>query len=189
MELCGAKVKGSSFSVPLQYVAKTYGADRLKKALERLPEQMRSDITRGLPSLWYPVEYVGELTSALRMELGPRDPNFVFQLTTNSAKQTFGAVYKLFIRLGSPEFIVGRIAAVYRTMCDTGELQVIDKQPRQITMRLTGFPYRNPDYCGHQLRGWFQGPLELSGCKIVENVHTICACRGSPHCEWRVRWE
>ena len=35
----------------------------------------------------------------------------------------------------------------------------------------SAFAYRNPDYCGQRLLGWFCAPLELSGCEIAAGVH------------------
>jgi hypothetical protein len=56
-------------------------------------------------------------------------------------------------------------------------------------MSLTDFPYRNPDYCGQRLRGWFQATLELSWCEITRSSHTACTSTGSPYCEWRFEWK
>jgi hypothetical protein len=181
-------VKGSGFAYTLEYIQSAYGEAAAAQVLARLSEPSRQTITFALASGWYPVELVGELMAAIRAELERNDPKIIVTVSRESAKATFNRVYKLFFKLGSPAFIVRRVASVWSTIVSAGSLAVVEHGDRHLVVRLTDFAYQNPDYCGQRLLGWFCAPLELSGCELVEAEHTACTAHGAPHCEWRFAW-
>jgi hypothetical protein len=184
----GVKIKGSGFAPTLEHIQTVYGEARLEQVLARLPGDGRQTLLNALASGWYPVELVGEFMAAIHAELSSEDPQIIRHISRESAKATFGRIYRLFIKMGTPGFIIRRVASVWRTIVSTGTLAVVDQGDHHLVVRLTEFPYRNPDYCGERLTGWFCAPLELSGCEIIEAEHTACTSRGDPHCEWRFRW-
>lgn len=188
-QLSGVKVKGSGFAHTMEFIRKQYGKDALERVINALPDESRATIASAMPSFMYPVEYVGDFVAAMKKTLAPNDPDFIFRASVESSKATFSIVYKIFIRLGTPGFIIGKVSSVWSTLCTHGKLEVVEKSDKHLVIRLSDFPYRNTDYCDQRLRGWFQGALETSGCRITENIHTTCTSRGGAFCEWRIRWK
>jgi hypothetical protein len=184
---CRVRVKGSGFGPTKNYIAKAFGAQRLESVMMRLPEKTREEFRNPLASCWYPVEYVGDLLTAIKAEFaGEKD--IIYRISLESGKGSFSLAYRLFIKLGTPSFIIGKASNVWSTACDSGKLEVVESREKEIVVRLTGFGYKNPDYCGERLRGWFQAPLELSGCRNVTGEHITCTSRGGACCECRYRW-
>jgi hypothetical protein len=184
----GVKIKGSALGNTFKYLKEKHGIEVHDKVVQGIPEQVRKDIVAALPSSWYPVEYVGDLCASIRAVLGPSDPEINFKISRESAKATFNLVYKVFFKLGSPQYIIGKVAAVWSTLADKGSLTIHEKGDKYLVLRLLDFPYRNPEYCAQRLRGWFHAPLELSGCMITESRHTVCTSQGGPYCEWKIAW-
>ncbi len=184
---CGVKVKGSGFGPTKAAIVKAYGRSRLEGVMGRLPAKLQDEMRSPLASCWYPVEYVGELMEAIKAEFAG-DPDVLYRISLESSKNTFNLAYRIFIKLGTPSFIIGKASNVWSTACNSGRLEVVETGDKYIMVRLSDFGYRNVDYCGERLRGWFQGPLELSGCRNVVGIHTTCVMRGAAHCEWRYQW-
>lgn len=75
----------------------------------------------------------------------------------------------MFVRLGSPEFVIRRIAAVHSTYFDGVQIIPEMKGPNSATIQYVGFPR------GHRIwfviLGFFRKALEISGAKKVD-VHS-----------------
>jgi hypothetical protein len=188
MESEDTLIKGSGISNTLTFIKSKYGQVALDEVLAAMPDASRQSISTALATGWYPVEYIGDLISAMKGTIGKGSSDFIYTASTEAAKATFNLIYKVFFKLGSPGYIIGKVASVWRTLVNKGDLAVVEKSDKHIVVRLTDFPYKNSDYCGERLRGWFRAPLELSGCQITEAIHTACTSKGSPYCEWRFRW-
>lgn len=184
----GVLIKGSGITNTLTFIKSEYGNTALEEVLSAMPEPSRQAISTTLATRWYPVEHMGELLSAMKQTIGKGNPTFIYTVSTQAAKTTFNLVYKVFFKLGSPGYIIGKVASVWSTLVNKGELSVVEKGNKHLVVRLTDFPYKNGDYCQERLRGWFRAPLELSGCKIIEATHTACTSRGDAWCEWRFTW-
>lgn len=183
----GVTVKGSGIAPTMKYIREHHGDDAAERIFAALPPDVRQALRSPLASRWYPVEYVGELMKAIQAHMGS-DDDTLFAISRDSAKSAFSMIYKVFFKLGSPAFIIGRVSSVWGMLCSAGHLSVPEKDNKRLLIRLTGFPYRNPAYCGIRLRGWFHAALEVSGCDITRGEHTMCACNGAPHCEWVFEW-
>ena len=189
MALCGVTVKGSGLGNTQKYIREKYGQAVLDKVYAAMAEPARTEVAKSLATAWYPVEHIADFIRAIKSVIGPNDQDINFKISNESAKYTFSLIYKVFFKLGSPQFIMGKVSSVWSTLCSGGKLEITDKSDKHLVLRLSDFAYRDPEYCGQRLRGWFQAPLELSGCQIVENRHTACASKGASYCEWRIAWK
>lgn len=184
----GVQVKGSGIAPTMKFIRKKYGDEKADQVLARLSDEVRRTVTVPLAGTWYPVEHVGELCTAIRAVLSTDTPDCLFEIARESATDAFNLIYRVFFRLGSPAFIVKRVASVWGSLCDSGTLSVADHGSTHLVVRLDEFPYKNPDYCAERLRGWFQAALEVSGCDITTSRHTKCVAHGHECCEWRFEW-
>jgi hypothetical protein len=183
------KVKGSGFEYTKKYIVDRYGRETFDRILSQMPAEAARAVDHSIPSSWYPVQYAGDLANGIKRVLGGSQKHPIFEISKEGAKATFSLIYKMFFRLGSPGFILDRVTSVWKNMSTAGELSVVERGDKFVVVRLKNFPYKNPDYCGERLRGWFHATLELSGCDMVKSVHTRCTSNGSDCCEWRFEWK
>ena len=183
------KVKGSGIGYTKEYIVKKYGKETMDRIMSFLPEDAAATVQNAIPSAWYPIEHMGHLTDGIKRVVGAKERYAVFEISRESAKTTFSTLYKIFFKLGNPSFIMDRVASVWRNMASEGDLSVVERGDKFVVVRLSNFPYRHPDYCGHRLRGWFHAVLELSGCEITKSKHTKCTSNNDSHCEWRFEWK
>jgi len=72
-------------------------------------------------------------------------------------------VYKIFFKVGSPEFIISRAARVFSSYYDTGELRIAESGPGRAVAELVGFEGGAPQFC-ERIFGWpSKGPRGFSG--------------------------
>ncbi|MDF1561490.1 MAG: hypothetical protein P1V51_00520 [Deltaproteobacteria bacterium] len=184
----GIQVKGSGFVHTLDYLKAKHGPAAVEAIFAAMSPEAAQTARTALFMTLCPVEHVGEFLDAIKWVLGPDDPEINYKISLASAKQSFSRVYAIFFRLGKPGYIISKAAAVYEKMITQGRLVIVESQKDSVTLRLEGFAYKHPEWCNHRLRGWYQAPLELSGCTIKEAVHHTCVLRGDSNCQWRYRW-
>ena len=102
-------------------------------------------------------------------------------------KQLSG-IYKMFVRLGSPEFVIRRIAAVHSTYFDGVQIIPEMKGPNSATIQYVGFS-RNHRIMGFVILGFFRKALEISGAKKVDVRFTVPIEAGEKFCELALLWD
>jgi hypothetical protein len=181
-------IKGSGISTTLDYIKSRFGQNALDQVLAAMPDSSRQSVTSAVVTGWYPIEHIGDLIDAIKMTVGKGDPYFIYIATTEAAKTTFNFIYKVLFKFGSPAYCIGKVASIWSTMLNRGTLTVVEQSDNHVILRLYNFPYKNRDYCGERLRGWFRAPLELSGCRLTKSIHSACTSRGDDYCEWQYCW-
>ena len=106
-----------------------------------------------------------------------------------SCEEALTGIYKIFLRVGSPEFILRRSSRLFETYFQgVGEMRVVDREKGHAKLEVDPFPGGHPDYC-RRLDGYFETILRLSGAKEIELVHDECGYRGGKICRWTGSWK
>ncbi len=104
----------------------------------------------------------------------------------HSAVYALKGIYKIFFKLGSPQFIIDRASRVFSNYYPDGELHVAESSPGRVVLQIVKFPepYRILE---NDIAGWLDGTLELldktgrkveitkrmsSGDKVTEYIAT-----------------
>ena len=93
----------------------------------------------------------------------------------------------MFVRLGSPEFVIRRIAAVHATYFDG--VQIIPEMNGQnsATLQYVGFS-KNHRIFQFVIIGFFKKALEISGANQVDARFSVPMEAGEKFCELRLQW-
>ena len=97
-------------------------------------------------------------------------------------------VYKIFFKVGSPEFIISRATRVFTSYYDTGELRIVETGTGGWWSSSTGLEGGAPQFC-ERIYGWMQRTLELAGAKNLRSAHSACVHRGDPVCRFEGSWD
>jgi len=95
--------------------------------------------------------------------------------------------YKIFFKVGSPQFIITRSAKVWRTYYTSGEMTVPVCEDGHAVVELVGFEEPARELC-ERLPGFFERTVELSGGRGVRLVHETCVHRGATSCRFEAWW-
>lgn len=178
-------VKGTALVSTIRYLTQTHGESGLRQVLTRLPRTDRERVERGfLVSGWYPVDLMMRITRLACEEFGPETAR---ALGAASADYALNVVYKIFFRVGSPQFTMSRATAMFRSYYDEGACRSVLAERGHGMVEVSGVLTPWPEFC-ERVHGWLRRVLELSGAQNVTIEHRSCIGRGDPLCLFEGRW-
>ncbi len=116
-----AQVKGTAVQSSMRYVRERFGEEALAKILDALPEGDRAPLASVLASSWCPMGAFLRFMQEAKGQLGGREPDVLRNMGRASAEYGVTGVYKIFFKVGSPEFIISRATRVFSSYYDTGQ--------------------------------------------------------------------
>jgi len=124
------QIKGSAIKETINQIKARSGEDALQKILGLLDEEART-ICQGeiYSSTWYPLDiFTRFLEVEIRVLADGREEMITRGSEVVIEKQLRG-IYKAFVKLGSPEFVIKRIAAVHETYFQGVPIEVDLQRP------------------------------------------------------------
>jgi hypothetical protein len=192
--LCGvysgvANVKGSALSSRVLWVQLNHGAAGMDRLLAQCSKVLRASIEAGIhKATWYPFDQFIELITTVDRLFGKGDLSLVRELARYGADANLTTIYRLFYKVGTTHWILGRAVRLWGAHYDSGTLEVLTRGPRTAVLKIRGFDTPHPVHCMSVL-GWAQRSIELSGGKKVESTETKCRTRGDEWCQLESVWE
>lgn len=104
-----------------------------------------------------------------------------------SADQGLKGLLKLFVRIGSPSFIVSQAGNILPTYYNPCEMRTIKNSSKSATVQATKFPEMN-ELIEARIAGWIQRALEMHGCKNVNIEITKSLTSGAEYTEYLINW-
>jgi hypothetical protein len=187
------QVKGTLLVHLRAHVTDRHGAqawDRLVAASKpHDKEQLGALIVSGN---WYPV---GVWNRALGTHLATNAVDAAVELrdiATRVAENDLHTLFKLTLRLASPEAILRRSSWLWTRYFDRGVVSILDESARDWRLRLEA-PTDDRDgpiepVCKYGVPAWLGHALKLTGVPKPNVEHLKCRFSFSRWCEYRVRW-
>jgi hypothetical protein len=183
-----AEIKGTVLLDTLAAIKARAGEEEVAKIMQHLSDETKAVFEKTIyVSAWYPLDaFVDFLEADIRETAGG---NFEV-LTRRSEKVTEGqlrGVYKIFVKLGSPGFVITRIAAVHATYFKG--IQIIPEvEKHSAVIKYVGFQ-KNHSILEFTILGFFRKALEISGAKQVSLKFTVPISAGGSYSELSITWE
>ena len=157
---------------------------RRDRALQVLPGSLHAYLDKRIDvSAWYPEEDVLGLTRALA-RLMPEGNESAYRLLgeLNARNHTEGSYGHL---LGEVclETLPIRLAALWKTLHDTGELVFEPELPRGGRVRLEGYASPGPEMC-RVIEAYLAATLARAGLDAIASSHESCVHGGAKCCIW-----
>lgn len=161
-------VKGTAVRAVRGYVTEQFGSSGCERWLAALPEGSRILFTGSvLASGWYPARdgvieplrtmcdtfYRGDLAAARRQG-------------RFSADQDLRGVYRAFVKVASPQFLIRNVAAIWGSYYTDTQAAAVPTGERSVRLEVRGVDPDNP-YNQHAIAGWVERALEICGCREV----------------------
>ncbi len=182
------RIKGSSVLESIRTIQSRRGADGYAKLLAKLDPATR-DVFSGtiFASEWYPLDaFVRLIDAQLREWSGGDTKALVAQSAAISEKHLRG-IYRIFIRLGSPAFVIDKIGAVHQTYFQGVEIEHRMVPPASAVIRYVGFE-RQHRLMEFTIIGFYQKALEISGAKDVRAEFTTPMGDAKGYAEVTISW-
>jgi hypothetical protein len=184
-----ANVKGSALASRVLWVQLEHGEAGLSRVLEAVSPELRANIEMGISKAkWYPFDQFVELNVKLDRLFGRGDLGLVKALGRYGADANLKTIYRLFYKVGTVHWILGRAVRLWSAHYDSGYLEVATRGPKAAVLRVRGFAAPHRAHC-LSVMGWAERSIELSGGHNPIVEESKCRTRGDELCQIETAWE
>jgi len=184
-----SNVKGSALASRLLWVRLGHGEAGLERLERQASPELQPVLVNGVAmARWYPFPLFIELIEVIDRLFGKGDLGLVRELARFGADANLKTVYRLFYKIGTVRWILGRSARLWSAHYDAGELALLDDRPGNIAMEIVGFDTPHPIHC-HSVQGWCERSIEISGGKDVVLQELSCRATGGDRCLFRATYK
>lgn len=186
-------IKGVALKGTLDFLRARAGEDGVARALAALPEEIRAPLSKSiLATSFYPLPWLVALQAETLRVAGLDSKEGLRLIGRFAAESAVTGVYRIFLKVGSPEFILGKSSRMFGNYFQgvgAEAFRMAELRPGFGRLELARYPGGHPDFC-RRLDGYFERVLELSGAKEVRIHHSRCAFvpGGGDLCEWGAKW-
>jgi hypothetical protein len=175
------QIKGTAIKDTIEQIKSRAGEPAFQKILGLLDDETRKVLEGEVfSSTWYSLDLFTRFLEDGNEEMVTRGSEAVIE------RQLRG-IYKAFVRLGSPEFVIKRIAAVHATYFQGVPIEVQILGKGRALVKYTGFEKQHR-IMGFAIVGFFKKALEISGAKDVAIYFSVPIEEGKGHSELSIAW-
>jgi hypothetical protein len=183
-----ADIKGRVLLDTIAAVKERAGEQELSKIIKNLSGESRKVFERPiLFSEWYPLDAFAEFLEVDVRETANGDREVLAKRSEKVTESQLHGVYKFFLKLGSPGFVITRISAVHKTYF-RGVNIIPEIEGHSATIRYVGFR-KQQNIMEFAIIGFFRKALEMSGAKQVALKFTIPIVQAGPYSELTITWQ
>lgn len=185
------KIKGSAMMAIPEFIKKNFGEEKYKEWLETLSDEAKVLYSKIiLPSAWENIEPgYNEPLKKMCEFFYEGDKKGAFESGKYSAEKSLNNIYKFFLKLGSPGFILKKSSTIISTYYQPAKGEALNLTNNSCTIRMTDLESDFGELAGERIRGWTHRALELSGAKNVQVNITAAVWKGDDHVDFEVTWE
>jgi hypothetical protein len=182
------QIKGSAIKETINQIKTRSGEDAFQKILGLLDEETRK-ICEGeiFVSSWYSLDLFARFLEIEIRVLANGNEEMVTRGSEAVIERQLRGIYKAFVKLGSPEFVIKRIAAVHATYFQGVPIEVQLQGHGKAVVKYTGFEKQHR-IMGFAIIGFFKKALEISGAKDVIIYFATPIEEGKGYSELSIAW-
>lgn len=183
------QVKGTAVKSIKEYVQNKY-ASRENEWIQSLPESSSKLMAGGIfANNWYPMKDAAvEPTKAIAKMFYNNDiKRAALECGRYSAEVGLRGVYRIFVKVASPNYIMQRAGRVFTSYYSPSEIAVVSSHDKGLTLHITKFP-EPEEIIEHRIAGWCERALEFTNCKNVKANITKSLAKGDSLTEIVINW-
>ena len=156
-----------------------------QSVLMQMSESERREYDDATASQWVSIAFATRLFELAAPVLYPGKPLALRQIGRDIARDNMRGVYRVFLRVVSPTFLLEQTARVWSTYHRHGKAHIEHHSDREVTLVVEGYP-QLPERMREGICGWIAEALELTGAKHV----IVSRQDDEPDAwKWRTRWQ
>jgi hypothetical protein len=183
------KIKGSVLLDAVKWARQKFGDEQIDRIISLMDAEAKSIfLGQIMRSDWYPVEAFVNYIEIELQEIFGRNTESLIELTGEPVAKQLRGIYALFVKLGSPEFLIKRLSVVTDTYFKGIEVKPTMVTPGKATVQYIGFEKQHA-VIQFVIIGFYKKALEISGAKNVKIRFTTPIGEGKGYSELTVSWD
>ncbi|MGC2528959.1 MAG: hypothetical protein WA639_14510 [Candidatus Acidiferrum sp.] len=159
------QIKGSAIKETFDQIKTRVSEETFRTVLDQLDEETRKFCEGEIfSSSWYSLDLFTKFLVIQNRVLAGGNEEMVTRGAEAVNEQQLRGIYKAFVKLGSPEFVIQRIAAVHATYFQGVSVEVKLEGRGKALIKYIGFEKQHR-IMGFAIIGFFKKALEMSGAK------------------------
>ncbi|MEA3318274.1 MAG: hypothetical protein U9R54_09980 [Bacteroidota bacterium] len=174
MEIKGSAVKS------IQEFVKNNHKSGYQKWIDSLPESSKNIMKNKIDvTKWYPLEasVIPPINSLAKLYYNNNTKQVAIETGKYSAETGLKGIYKVFLLIASPEFIINRAGRIFQSYYSPSEIIVKESSKKTVTLHITKFPTPNQTV-EYRIAGWIEHALKLAKCNNVRTIITKSLTKG-----------
>ncbi len=162
------QVKGTGLITTRDFVKTNFKND-FTKWLYSLPGSSQELYTGPIDSTkWFPMQdgYIIPVDKVVELFYNGDVRKGGEELGRFSANKALTGVYRTFMVMASPMFLMKRASKIFSTFYNPSQINVFENGKKEIFMQITEFPQSSPAV-EYRIAGWCAKALEMSKCNDV----------------------
>lgn len=181
------EVRGSVVSNINAFVKEIHN-DGYDQWINNLSENSQNLMKRTTSSKWYPIEDgILEPTKIMCDQFYNSPKEGAWKSGRFSAEVGLTGLYKVFVVISTPTFLIKRASRVLATFYNPTEVSVVDSSDHSMLVHFTKLPTQN-EYLEYRIAGWMEKALEICGCKDLSVRTTQSIAKGDELFEVQISW-
>lgn len=181
------EVRGSVVSNINAYVKEMH-PENYDNWINSLSEPSRELMKATSSSKWYPInEGILEPTQLMCDQLYDSAKEGAWKSGRYSAEVGLTGVYKVFVVISTPTFLIKRASRVLATFYAPTDVAVVDSTDHSMLVHFSRLPTAN-EYLEYRIAGWMEKALEICGCKDLSVRTTQSIAKGDDLFEVQISW-
>jgi len=170
-------VKAVNLRSSIQFITEKFGEDNFNAMVNTLSDADKSVVTDQnlLVNQWIPLDLWVRFFDAIIRELCGGDESIMFEAAKHNANKELNTLYKVFIKMASPEFIVKSSGIIVKTYLKSDdkkiEVKATEIERNKFDLKIYGLEAKHRLF-KLGILGWSKTALELSGAKNVTMDYT-----------------
>jgi hypothetical protein len=185
------EIKGTAIKTTREFVKATFPT-KYDAWINSLPEKTRAIYASAIINMsgWFPMkeDYQVPIEKIIEMFYAGNTKAGAEAIGRFSAELALTGIYKLFLMVASPKYLITRASIVLSTYYLPSEMRVSESESKSVTMQITMFPDMSAAV-EYRIAGWCVRALELCGCKNVKYKMDKSISRGDAFSEIKYSWD
>lgn len=168
------QIKGTSVKSTHNFVKKRH-ADKEQLWIDSLPEASQELMLYPvMATQWYPIMdgMIIPVQKIAELFYNNNENKAAYEIGKYSAEEGLNGVYKIFVKMASPSFVLKRSPKIFNTYYTDVKFEITDSNSKMAKFKVTGFQEEHTQIFT-RIDGWIEETLRIIGSKPIEVSHKV----------------
>ena len=182
------KIKGSSINGTIENAKKSLGETEFNRLVSLLNQEGKKLLQNPIfASEYYPMDAYTNFLDILVRERHNGNPARLIKPTEKIIEKQLKGMYSIFVKPGSPEFLVKKLSTVNYTYLQGVNVESALVSVGKATIKYTGFEQHHAVF-ENVLIGFFRKAFEISGAQDITIKFTTSIAENKGYAELVITW-